>query len=82
MMGWRLALAALLIWAAHFFLAYGLMLALPDAPVVAWATIGLGLLGLALLGLLLRPTPRHAVVRSAALLAGVGIIWQSIAGLF
>ena len=82
MSGWRPALAALLAWAVHFFVAYGLMLAVPDAPLVAWATLGLGLLGLAFLGLLLHRTRRHAVVQPAALLAGVGIIWQSIAGLF
>jgi len=82
MSGWRPALAALLAWAVHFFVAYGLMLAAPNAPLVAWATLGLGLLGLAFLGLLLHRTPRHAVVKPAALLAGVGIVWQSIAGLF
>ena len=82
MTGLRPALIALLAWAVHFFGAYGLMLALPDAPVVAWITIGLGLACLVVLALLLRPTPRNPVVMVAVLLAGVAIAWQSIVGLF
>ncbi len=82
MTGWRPALAALLAWVLHFFLAYGLMLALPESRSVAWLTIGLGLACLAFLAWIVRSTPRSPVVLSAALLAAVAIAWQSIAGLF
>jgi len=80
--GWRPALAALLVWAAHFFAAYGLMLAFPRAAAVAWLTLGLGLACLAILAWILRSTPRHVTVLAATLLAAVGIAWQSIVGLF
>lgn len=78
----RRALIALLAWAAHFFAAYGLMLALPDAPIVAWLTVGLGLASLAVLAVLLRPTPRTTATILAVLLAGVAIVWQSLSALF
>ena len=82
MTGWRSALAAFLAWAVHFFLAYGLMLAFPEAPIVAWLTLGLGLACLAYLAWILRLKPRHEIVVSATLLAATGITWQSIVGLF
>ncbi len=82
MTGLRTALAALLVWAVHFFGAYGLMLALPNAPIVPWLTVGLGLACLVALAALLRRTPRNPVVVSASLVAGVAIIWQSIVALF
>ncbi len=82
MTGWRSALAAFLAWAVHFFLAYGLMLAFPGAPIVAWLTLGLGLACLAYLASLLRSTPRRPIVVPATLLAAVAIAWQSIVGLF
>ena len=82
MTGWRRALTALVVWAVHFFLAYGAMLAFPEAPGVAWFTLGLGLTCLAFLGLLVRAAPREPIVLTATLLAAVAITWQSIAGLF
>jgi len=82
MTGWRSALAAFVAWAVHFFLAYGLMLAFPEAPIVAWLTLGLGLACLAILAWILRSKPRHVIVVSATLLAAIGITWQSIVGLF
>ncbi len=82
MTGWRSALAAFVAWAVHFFLAYGLMLAFPEAPIVAWLTLGLGLACLAILASLLRSTPRRPIVVPATLLAAVAIAWQSIVGLF
>lgn len=82
MTGLRPALVALLAWAVHFFGAYGLMLALPDAPVVGWLTIALGLACLVVLALLLRSTPRSPMVTVASILAGVAIAWQSLVGMF
>ena len=82
MSGWRPALAAFLAWAVHFFVAYGLMLAFPAAPVVAWLTIGLGLACLAFLALTAMKPPRDRIVIAAALLSAVAITWQSIVGLF
>ena len=82
MSGWRPALLALLVWAFHFFAAYGLMLIFPDAPGVGWATLGLGLACLAVLGWIAWSTPRNANVIAAAALSGIAIIWQSIVGLF
>ncbi len=82
MTGWRTALAAFLAWAVHFFLAYGLMLAFPEAPIVAWLTLGLGLACLAILAWILRAKPRQEIVVSATLLAAIGITLQSIVGLF
>ena len=82
MTGWRSALAAFLAWAVHFFLAYGLMLAFPEAKIVGWLTLGFGLACLAILASLLRSTPRRPIVVPATLLAAVAIAWQSIVGLF
>ncbi|MES2902772.1 MAG: hypothetical protein V4696_01170 [Pseudomonadota bacterium] len=82
MTGLRPALVALLAWAVHFFGAYGLMLALPDAPIVVWFTLGLGLACLAVLGVLLRSTPWNTAAVLAVLLSGIAIVWQSISALF
>ena len=82
MTGLRPALVALLAWAVHFFGAYGLMLALPDAPIVVWFTLGLGLACLAVLGVLLRSTPWNTAAVLAVLRSGIAIVWQSISALF
>lgn len=82
MTGLRPALVAMVVWALHFFGAYGLMLALPDAPVVAWLTLGLGFAGLIALAVIIGRGPRNAVVVLATLVAGIGILFQSIVGLF
>ena len=82
MTGWRPALAAFLAWTVHFFLAYGLMLAFPEEPIVGWLTLGLGLVCLAVLAWILRAKPRPVIVVSATLLAAIGITWQSIVSLF
>ncbi len=82
MTGWRRPFAALVLWAVHFFGAYGLMLAFPEAPFVRWLTVGLGLACLAVLAMLLRPAPRQPGLVTAATLSGIAIIWQSIVGLF
>lgn len=73
---------ALLAWAVHFFVAYGVMLAFPEARSLGGWTLGLGLACLAFLAWIVRPKPRHAVVISAVVLSGIAIIWQSIVGLF
>lgn len=82
MSGWRLALAAFLAWAFHFFVAYGLMLAFPEARSLGWLTIGLGLACLAFLARMACSTPQDGVVTVAAMLSAIAIIWQSIVGLF
>jgi len=82
MTGWRPALRALIVWAAHFFVAYALMLAFPEADSVSWLTLALGLACLGFLAWTLRSTPRNIVVVAASILAGVAITWQSIVGLF
>lgn len=82
MTGLRPAVAALLIWAIHFFVSYGLMLTFPEASGVGWATLGLGLACLAFLGWTMRKTPRQPVAVIATVLAGIAIAWQSIVGVF
>lgn len=82
MTGWRPALAALLAWAVHFFVAYGFMLAFPTAQSVKWLTLVLGLACLMFLGWLLRSPQRDPLTLSAVLVAGIAIIWQSMVGLF
>ena len=82
MTGWRVGLLAMIVWAAHFFGAYGLMLVFPDAPVVGWLSLGLGLACLAALALLWRKAPRVATSRASLLLAGIAIAWQSAVALF
>ena len=82
MSGWRPALSAFLAWAVHFFVAYGLMLAFPAEPIVGWLTLGLGLACLAFLAWTVWSKPQDGVVRLAAAVSAIAIIWQSIVGLF
>lgn len=82
MTGLKSALVALILWAVHFFGAYGLMLAFPDAAFVRWATLALGVACLALLALTARHAPKKGAARPAQVLAAIAIVWQSIVGLF
>lgn len=82
MTGWRRALLALAAWAVHFFVAYGVMLALPHAAIVGWVTLGLGLACLAFLAWNARRAALNGLVRSASFLSAIAILWQSLVGLF
>lgn len=81
---WKLALAPLLIWTLHFFLAYGLMLAMPDAAVVPWLVVVLGLLCLGGLFLVYRQagSAKETRILPAIFLAAVAVIWQSLVAFF
>ena len=81
---WKLALAPLLIWTAHFFIAYGLMLIFPLSDFVRWLTVALGFLGLAALFMVHRAAgaARERRVLPAILVSGVAIFWQSLVAFF
>jgi hypothetical protein len=80
--GGRRALRALAAWAVHFFVAYGLMLALPNAAIVGWLTLGLGLFCLAFLAWNARSSARHGTVMTATIVSALAIVWQSIVAFF
>ena len=82
MSGWRPALWAFFAWAVHFFVAYGLMLAFPEARSVGSLTIGLGLACLAFLVWTACSHPKNGMIMVAAMLSAIAIAWQSIVGLF
>lgn len=82
MTGWRPALLALIAWAVHFFLAYGLMLAFPHARFVGWMTLGLGLACLLFLWRNAHAAARAGLVMAASLVSALAIAWQSLAALF
>ncbi len=82
MTGWRLGLAAFFAWAVHFFVAYGIMLAFPEAHSLGWITLGLGLACLAFLAWVVRSRPPNRIVLFAAVLSALAITWQSMVGLF
>lgn len=77
MTGWRRALLALVAWAVHFFVAYGVMLAFPHAAFVGWLTLGLGLACLAFVAWNARPTGKSEEAMPASIVSAVAIIWQS-----
>ena len=79
---WRRALAALVAWAVHFFVAYGAMLAFPDAAFVGWLTLGLGVACLAFVALNARPAAGNSTVIAATIVAALAIIWQSAVAFF
>ena len=82
MTGWRRALLALIAWAVHFFGAYGLMLAFPDAAFVGWLTLGLGMACLGFLAWNSRPPAGRGLVRLASILSAIAIVWQSLVVFF
>ena len=82
MSGWKPALATMVVWALHFFLAYGLMLIAPDARWVGLATLALGALCFAAIGLIFVRNGRSKALTTAAPLAAIAIVWQSAVGLF
>lgn len=84
--GGAIALGALLVWAAHFFAAYGLALVLPEArvvkPMIIVGTLA-ALAALAFLSRAVRQCARHQRVgQQSLLLAALAIAWQSLVALF
>lgn len=82
MTGWRRALLALVAWAVHFFVAYGVMLAFPHAAFVGWLTLGLGVACLAFLAWNARSAARPGIVISASIVSAIAIVWQSLVVIF
>lgn len=82
MTGWRRALLALVAWAIHFFVAYGLMLAFPHSAFVGWLSLGLGCACLALVAWGARPARGPVIVKSASIISSIAIIWQSLVVFF
>ena len=84
--GGMIALWALVVWAAHFFVAYGLALLLPDALVLRPMIIVATLAALIVLALLLRSallTARQpGIGKQSLLIAAIAIAWQSLVALF
>lgn len=92
MRDWLLLLAGLLLWAAHFFLLYGIG-EFAGSGTGARLAVGLATLGaLAAAGLLLRRTARRGAAdpfgnwrrhlsRGGLLLGGLAIIWQALPAL-
>ena len=82
----RLLLAPLLAWAAHFFVGYGLALALPTSPLLDPLIVALTAVMLGLLWLAWRRTAdletHRAVARQATILAALAILWQGLVVLF
>lgn len=93
MRGWLILLAGLIVWAAHFFILYGIgeFGGEGTGPRIAVLAITLAcLLANGGLALLLRRLPRaddheHWRARSALggiLLGSIGIVWQALPALF
>jgi hypothetical protein len=84
--GGAIALWALVVWAAHFTLSYGLALVLPDARILDPMIIMVTLAALALLALLFRraatAAKRKRIAQQSLLIAAIAIAWQSLVALF
>lgn len=82
----RLLLAPMAAWAAHFFLGYGLALALPasallDPLIVALTVVMMGLLGLVWRRSAALATHRR-IARQTVIIAALAIGWQGLVILF
>ena len=95
MRSWAFLLAGLLIWAAHFFILYGIGSVFPGEPIASWLTIAVTALALAANGGLLwlvalrrlgRPDRfdrwRDGLTALGLGLSFVAVAWQGLPALF
>ena len=95
MRDWAFLLGGLLVWAAHFFILYGIGSVFPDDPVASWLTIAATIAALAanagILWLLaarrLRPDDRlgrwgDGLAALGAGLSMIAVLWQGLPALF
>lgn len=86
MRSWLLMLGGLLVWAAHFFVAYGVASIFPGQDMARWLTIAATALALVVDGWIVRRALARRdkddfaarVGMLAALLSAVAILWQAL----
>ena len=93
---WALLLGGLIVWAAHFFLLYGIASVFPGDPIASWLTIAATVVALAAIAALLWLLAarrlrggddrfgrwRDAVAALGAGLSFIAVLWQGLPALF